>query len=54
MIAILAVTRRKNDEWIALGHTRELAEESYRNNEQYFVKPLYRLVIRAKRHSTND
>jgi hypothetical protein len=50
VIAILAVTADKRQDWIALGHTRELAEESYANNAQFFQRPLYRLVITPKHH----
>ena len=48
MIGIVAIYADHSDDWVALGHTRELAGEAYRGTAGYCPKPLYRLVIQPK------
>lgn len=48
MIFIFAITGNDFTDWVALGHTREIAEESYKANLHFFPRPLYRIVARRR------
>lgn len=48
MTFIFAITDNPHTDWVAMGHTREIAEEAFRANLHFFPRPLYRIVARRR------
>lgn len=54
MITIFAICEDSAQDWAAVGHARETAEESYKAAAAFYPKPLYRVVVTPKFRPIRD